>query len=171
MKTKAKVVIVTVVMVAVAAMMLYAPLTNALQAGEEQEPYMEVYNDENLDACCRRRPRPKARWVWWFLNHSEPVELEGTAVTLFKNMLVVEVDGGQIRIHLPQAWIVNGELMTREELFESGYLSAGENLTIKALRADLIDKEGLSFYLLLGYEIIDSSEVSAYAVLPFNIDA
>lgn len=58
----------------------------------------------------------------------------------------------------------------REELFESGYLSEGETITVKASRADVVDKQGLCVYLLLGYEIINESTVHTYAVLPFNIE-
>lgn len=99
------------------------------------------------------------------------MEREGPVVALFKDMLIVDAGEGQMQIHLPQTWAVDGELTRREELFDSGYLSVGENITVKALRADVIDKEELCIYLLLGYEIIDESGVHAYAVLPFNIEA
>lgn len=169
MKSKVKFLTVALVMVAVASVLLYAPLTNALQSDEGQESDVEI-NNENFAACCRGKPWLKARLGWWFLNHSEPVEVEGTAVALFKDMLIVNTAEGQIRIHLPRPWTVDEELTMRAELFESGYLSVGENITVKALRADVIDKEGLRVYLLLGYEIIDESGDHAYAVLPFNIE-
>jgi len=85
-------------------------------------------------------------------------------------MLLADTAEGQIRIHLPQAWTVSGELMMREELFESGYLSEGENITVEVLRADVTNKEGLCIYLLLDYEIINESNIHVYAVLPFNIE-
>jgi hypothetical protein len=85
-------------------------------------------------------------------------------------MLIVSTAEGQVRIHLPHAWTVDEELMMRTELFESDYLSVGEDIAVNALRADVIDKEGFRVYLLLGYEIIDESGVRAYAVLPFNIE-
>jgi hypothetical protein len=164
MKSKAKFLAITLVMVAVASALLYAPLTNALPSSEEQKP------DVEFAECHRCEPRFKARLIRWFLRHSEAVEVEGTAVALFKDMLIVDTVEGQIRIHLPQAWTVDEELTMREELFESGYLSVGEEITVEALRADVVDKEGLRIYLLLGYEIIDESGVHAYAVLPFNIE-
>jgi len=98
------------------------------------------------------------------------VEVEGAIVTLLRGMLVVNTVEGQIRIHLPQEWIVDEELMMREELFENGYLSVDETITVKALRGNMIDKEGLRIYLLLGYEIIDETGAHAYAALPFNIE-
>jgi len=170
MKSKIKILTITIVIVAVASVFLYAPLTNALQSNGNQESDVEILNDMNFEARCRCKPRPRIRRGWWFLNHSEPTELDGTAVVLFKNMLIVDTAEGQIRIHLPRAWTVDGEIMMREELFESGYLSEGETITVKALRADVIDKQGLCVYLLLGYEIINESTVHAHAILPFNIE-
>jgi len=49
-------------------------------------------------------------------------------------------------------------------------LSGDENITVKALGADLIDKEGLRIYLLVGYEIINEAGVHAYANLHINIE-
>lgn len=170
MKLKIKILAITLVIVAVASIFLYAPLTNTLQSNGGQESDVEILNEMNFEARCRCRPRVKARRVWWFLNHSEPTEVDGAVVVLFKNMLIVDTAEGQIRIHLPQAWTVDGEVTMREELFESGYLSEGETITVKALRADVIDKQGLCVYLLLGYEIINESTVHAHAILPFNIE-
>jgi hypothetical protein len=170
MKAKAKILAITLVIVAVASVFLYAPLTNAFQPSGDQESDVEILNDMNFEARCRCKPGLKAWRVWWFFNHPEPTEVDGAAVALFKNMLIVDTAEGQIRIHLSQAWTVNGEVTMREELFESGYLSEGENTTVKALRADVINKQGLCVYLLLGYEIINESTVHAYAILPFNIE-
>jgi len=171
MKSKIKILAITIVIVAVASVFLYAPLTNAFQPnGNPPESDVEMLNDMNFEARCRGRPRVKARRTWWFLNHSEPTEIDGTAVALFKNMLILDTGEGQIRIHLPQAWTIDGQVTMREDLFESGYLSEDETITVKALRADVIDKQGLCVYLLLGYEIINESGASACAVLPFNIE-
>jgi len=170
MKSKIKILAITLVIVAVASVFLYAPLTNAFQPNGDQESDVEILNDMNFEARCRCKPRVKARRGWWFLNHSEPTEVDGAAVALFKNMLILDTSEGQIRIHLPRAWTVDGQVTMREELFESSYLSEGETITVKALRADVINKEGLCVYLLLGYEIINKSTVHAYAILPFNIE-
>ncbi|MBE0520597.1 hypothetical protein IBX35_06110 [Candidatus Bathyarchaeota archaeon] len=170
MKTKIKILAITLVIVAIASVFLYAPLTNAFQPNGDPESDVEILNDINFEARCRCRPRPRIRRAWWFLNHSKPTEVDGAAGALFKNMLIVDTSEGQIRIHLPRAWTVNGQVTMRQELFESGYLSEGETITVKVLRADVIDKQGLCVYLLLGYEIINESTVHAHAILPFNIE-
>jgi len=183
MKSKLKVLAVALVTIAIVGVLLYTPLINALQSDEGQKSDIEMPNNMNLASHPRGKSwlrarlgesdvgthNKRARAVWWFLNHSEPVEVKGTAVALFKSMLIVNTVEGQIRIHLPPAWIVSEEQMMREELFESGYLSVDESITVKALRADMIEKEELCIYLLLGYEIIDEDGAHAYAVLPFNI--
>jgi len=112
----------------------------------------------------------RVRFVWWFLNHSEPVEIDGTVVTLTENMLILSTGEDQTRVHLPAEWTVDNEVLTREELFASGYLREGESITVKALGADLIDKEGLRIYLLVGYEIMDKAGAHAIANLHVNIE-
>ncbi|MCK4885635.1 hypothetical protein KAS24_06135 [Candidatus Bathyarchaeota archaeon] len=49
-------------------------------------------------------------------------------------------------------------------------MSRNENITVKALGADLIGKEGFCIYLLVGYEIINESGVHAIANLHLNIE-
>jgi len=56
-------------------------------------------------------------------------------------------------------------------LFGCGYLHQGENVTVKALRTNVIDKEGLSIYFAIGYEIVNDADVHAYAAMPLNIEA
>jgi hypothetical protein len=103
MKSKVKILAITLVIVAVASVFLYAPLTNAFQPSGDPESDVEILNDMNFEARYMCKPSLKAWRVWWFLNHPEPTEVDGAAVTLFKNMLIVDTTEGQIRIHLPQA--------------------------------------------------------------------
>lgn len=168
MNSKTK--IFTILLVSVAAFMLvYVPFTMALQPSYElgdEIPFAEMEQD-NPNEC---GAGIKLRLLWWFLNHSEPVEIEGTIVMLSDKKLVLSSGEEQIGVHLPDEWIVEGEVVTPQGLFTSGYLSEGENVTVKALRADLIDKEWLSIYLTIGYEIIDDAGDHAYANLDVNIE-
>lgn len=153
----------------VASMLIYFPLTQALESNKEsvsEETIAEIQRDRPW-----RRVASKVRLIWWFLNHSEPVEIEGAAVNLSKNMLIVVTAEDQIRVHLPAEWTIGNEMFMREELFESSYFSEGKGLTVKALEVNLIDKEGFRIYLLVGYEIINESDVHAYANLQVNIEA
>jgi hypothetical protein len=157
-------------MVAVAGIMLYTPLISA----DGNDPDGEVLNDKPsvndtaFEACAGRRWL-KSRLVWRFLHNAEFAELEGTVVTLFQNMLIINTDEGQVRIHLPPTWLIGEETMSKTELFER-YLSPNESIIINALKTTIVNKEGLNIYLLVGVEITDELEVNAQAVLPFNIE-
>ncbi|MGD9131697.1 MAG: hypothetical protein PVH73_09025 [Candidatus Bathyarchaeota archaeon] len=160
----------TILLVSVAAcMLIYLPFTMALQPSSELGDE-DVFAKMAEDGSCECGDILKLRLLWWFLNHSEPVEVEGTVVMLIDNKLVLSSGEEQIGVHLPEEWIVNGEVVTPQELFLSGYPSEGENVTVKALGADIIDKNGLRIYLLVGYEIINDAGVHAIANMPVNIE-
>jgi hypothetical protein len=168
MNSKTK--IFTVMLASIAASILIAlPLTNAIQPSVSLGDEMTVAEIEELKPL-RFRAALKVRFALWFLNHSEPVEVDGTAVALTEKKLILNTDEEQIRVNLPAEWTVDGEVLTREELFASGYLSEGESITVKALGADLVDKTGLRIYLLVGYEIINQSGIHATANLNVNIE-
>jgi hypothetical protein len=156
---KMKFLTITLVTVAVVGALIYLPLTSAVQSS----------NGETADADCKDKPGLKL--LWWLLNNSEPMQIEGVAVNYHKEMLVLETSDGQVRIALPEEWTVGTNVVEREMLFGSSYLNQGENVTVKALRTNLFEKVGLSIYFLIGYEIIDDSDVRAYAAMPINIEA
>lgn len=152
----------------VVGLLVYLPLTRALEPNEETGSELtigEIQQDKPL-----LHVAFKVKLAWWFLNHSEPVVISGTAVNLYKNMLIVRTTEDQIMIHLPSEWTIGDELVLREELFVSNYLSVGENVIVKVLKANLVDKEGLRIYVLVGYEIINESGDYAYANLRINIE-
>jgi hypothetical protein len=168
MNSKTK--IFTVMLASIAASILIVlPLTNAIQPSVSLGDELTAAEIEELKLP-RFRAALKVRFAFWFLNHSEPTEVDGTVVALTEKKLILNTDEDQIRVNLPAEWTVDGEVLTLEELFASGYLSEGESITVKALGADLIDKMGLRIYLLVGYEIIDDADVHATANLPVNIE-
>ena len=130
-KTKA----LTIILVSVAAsMLIYLPFTYAAETCEEAESDIVVAAMQEGKPLLSRVA--KFRFVKWFLNNSVPVEIEGAAVDLSEKMLIVNTSEDQIRVHLPAEWTVDDEVTLREELFAGGYLSEGENITVKALEAD-----------------------------------
>jgi len=168
MNSKTK--ILTVMLAAIAASVLIVlPLTNAFQPSASLGDELTAAEIEEFKFP-RLRAALKVRFALWFLNHSEPTEVDGTVVALTEKKLILNTDEDQIRVNLPAEWTVDGEVVTLEELFASGYLSESESITVKALGADVIDKEGLRIYLLIGYEIIDDAGVHAIANLPVNIE-
>lgn len=165
-KTKALTIVLASIVVA---MMVYAPLTQATQTtislGDElTEIEVEEYNSNGA------RVRPKVRFVVWFLKNSKPVQVDGTIVALTDHKLILDTAEDQNRVHLPAEWTVNNEILSREELFTNGYMSEGETVTIKALEAEVTNKEGLRIYITAGYEIINKSGVHAIANIGVNIE-
>jgi hypothetical protein len=168
MNTKTKV-LTGLLLSLVTVMVLYAPLTQATQTtislGDELAE-IEVEEAGSKWACVR----PKVRFVVWFLRNSEPVQVEGTIVALSDHKLILATAADQIRVHLPAEWTVNGNVLTREELFTSGFMSEGEAVTIKALQADVDNQQGATIYITVGYEIVNQSSVHAFANLGVNIE-
>ena len=60
-------------------------------------------------------------------------------------------------------------MITLQTLYEN-YLHESESITIKALGADLVGKEGLRIYVMIGYEIITDSGIQLIANLRVNIE-
>jgi hypothetical protein len=168
MNSKTKIFTVMLVSIAAAILIIF-PLTNAAQSNASLGYGLTAEDLEELKStdCCAAL---ELKVVCWFLNHSEPVEVDGTVVALTEKMLTLGTGEDQIRVHLPDEWTVDGEVLTLQELFAGGYLSEGESITVKALGADLIDREVLRIYLLVGYEIIDDAGVHAIANMPINIE-
>ena len=165
-KTKALIVIVTSVVVC---MLVYSSLTQAAQ------PSMSLGDDLTVTEIEELKPAdfyvgPRVRFAVWFLRNAEPRVVDGTVVALSEHKLILDTTEDQIRVNLPDEWTVNGEVLTREGLFTSGYLNEGETVSLKALGADIIDKEGLRIYLIVGYETVNESGITATANLRINIE-
>jgi hypothetical protein len=150
-------------------MLVYSPLTQATQSNISLGDEMTVAEIEELKPE-RVRLGPRARFVIWFLRNSEPTQVDGTIVALSEKKLILDTADDQIRVNLPAEWTVNNEVLTREELLSSGYINESEMIVVKALGADLVDKEGLRIYLLVSYELINESGITATANLRVNIE-
>jgi hypothetical protein len=167
MNTKTKVFTVLVLSL-VGVMVVYAPLTQATQTtislGDE---LTEIETEVGSKWACAR---PKAMFVVWFLRNSEPVQVDGTIVALTDHKLILDTVDDQIRVNLPAQWTVNDQVLSREELFTSGFMGEGQAVTIKALQADVDNQQGATIYITAGYKIINQSGAQATANLGINIE-
>jgi len=113
------------------------------------------------------KPRCRAGLILGFLKRAEPTVVEGKAVALVKNILVLNVDDEPVRVLLPPTWTtMDGEVIAREDLMES---IGDQTITITGLQASFENPQGVTISIILGYEI--TTEVSDfYAALPFNIN-
>jgi len=153
----------------VVCMLIYSPLTQAANPSISLGNELSVAEIEQFKPA-DFRASPRVKFVLWFLKNSELTEVNGAVVILTEKKLILNTVEDQIRINLPAEWTVEKEVVTREELFASGYLNEGQSITVKALGADLVNKEGIHIYLLVGYEIINELGVHATANLPINIE-
>lgn len=171
--SKTKILGIALATVAVTALLIYVPLTlassNNRRRNQELNPDIPMITDiEPL--VIQPIGELRLRLLRRFIANATPVEVQGTVVALVKQMLVLNVAEGQVRIHLPPTWIVEEAVLETEDLFETDYLTVGQSITVKTLKGTLITGVGYSIYVLFGYEIINASNVHAYAVLPFNIE-
>ena len=185
--SRTKILGIAIVIVAVTGLLLYVPLSLAgsrnNHRNEEDENHAPMVpmlpmmiNDEIHEWINRARPLFQRfggliqELLRRLVANSTAVEIHGTVVTLVNRMLVLNTAAGQVRIHLPAKWIVGGDVLEREDLFETDYLTIGQSVTVKALKGTVIARETYIISVLLGYEIINVTSVHAYAVLPFNIE-
>ncbi|MEJ2240946.1 MAG: hypothetical protein P8Y18_02220 [Candidatus Bathyarchaeota archaeon] len=163
-KTKA----ITVIVVAVAiCMLVYSPLTQAnktqINLGDDTAiAEFEQYKPENFPILSRER------FAIWFLKNTKPTTVEGQVATLAQRKLVINTDDDQLRVLMPIQWTVNEQVITIKELFENHL--EGQNIVIKVLEADMINKEGLQIYILIGYELAIETGIQANACTRINIE-
>jgi hypothetical protein len=104
-----------------------------------------------------------------FLQNATLLNVTGTVVTVVQGMLVLDTSSGQVRILLPNDWIVGNETVNRVTLFNGTFASQGSSVTITVLESNVFSNANFSINEMLGYEAINATGTQAYAVLPFNI--
>ena len=106
-----------------------------------------------------------------FLGNGTLQTLNGKAITIDGQILIVEINGGDyLNIVVPRRWIVGREKMDVEELFGEGNpLAYDKTLTISLLKYE-ITRQTHSVTYLYAYKIVQNGK-TANAILPFNICA
>lgn len=163
-KTKAFTVIVAAVAIC---MLLYSPLTQATQTQVSLGEGLAMAESEQYKPG-NHSIRPRERFLVWFMNNAEPTEIEGKVIVLSEKKLILNTDEEQIRVNMPNKWTIDEQVLTLEELYENHLV--GYSVTINVLEADMINKEGLRIYILVGYELITDSGSQAKACLKINIE-
>jgi hypothetical protein len=172
MTSKTKIFGIAFVVAVATSLLIYVPLTLAVSrnnnSNEVLNPSMStMMNEEMLLSQSNSEIGPQL--LRRFIANSTLVEIHGTVVALVKRMLVLNTADGQVRILLPATWIVGEKVLEREDLFKTDYLTVGQDISVKTLKGTIVTRESYNIYVLFGYEIINTSAVHAYAVLPFNI--
>lgn len=149
----------TIVVIAVGAFLILPP------ALAEEEPI----DTETSGKPCVWRPLAKLRLLMYVLRNGVPTELEAEAVVLEDRILVVEIDDDLLNVNMPGRWVVDGESLTLQDLFDGDPFGPGDRLTIYSLKLEL-SKETHIVTSHFAYEI-QSEGKTASAILPFNIEA
>jgi hypothetical protein len=172
MTSKTKILWIALVVAVATSLLIYVPLT---LAGSRNNNSNEVLNPSMSTMMNEEMPRFQlngeivSQLLRRFIANSTLVEIHGNVVALVKRILVLNTADGQVRVLLPATWIVGEKVLEKEDLFKTDYLTIGQNISVKTLKGTIVTRESYNIYVLFGYEIINTSGVHAYAVLPFNI--
>jgi len=111
------------------------------------------------------RPLNRLRILVYILRNGEPATLTGDPVALEGHILVMSIAGDLENVILPGKWVLDGQIITLQELYEE-YMSRSE-VTVHTLKLE-IAQESKTVTVYFGYKIAADGAV-AEAVLPFNI--
>jgi len=111
------------------------------------------------------RPLNRLRILVYILRNGEPATVTGDTVALEGHILVMSVAGDLENVILPGKWVLDGQIITLQELYEE-YMAGGE-ITVHTLKLE-IEQESKTVTVYFGYKIEARGAVSE-AVLPFNI--
>ena len=154
-----------------AALLVVIPLMSLVMAVDVngQEP------DES-DNLLRARIRleeynlQRQRCVIWFFKDAEKDTITGTITAHDRSILIVtDAAGNRFNIILPRRWNIGSDVVSLDQLFDEGYISIGETVTLDALKRTDTNENGVTVTTIFCYEITTNSH-NLYAVLPVNID-
>jgi hypothetical protein len=109
------------------------------------------------------------QWTEGLSQNATLANVSGTVVSEVRGTLVLDTSSSQIRILLPEDWTIGTEVVNRNTLFNSTFASPGLTVTIEVIENSVFSNSNFSINQMLGYEATNSTNVQAYAVLPFNI--
>jgi hypothetical protein len=176
-----------VLFIAVGAIVLvYANAQNALNANGDQQTTiqnMQTFFESNNQTFCgwdnrtmrghmRGMPQMQANGlqsITSFFENGTLSTVQGSVISEFRGMLILDTGSGELRVLLPQAWSVDNEVVGRVKLFNGTFASPGQTVTIKVLENNVFSNANFSINMMLAYEAINATSTHAYAVLPFNI--
>jgi hypothetical protein len=108
-------------------------------------------------------------WSYGLLQNATLSNVTGTVVSVVRGMLVLDTGSGQVRVLLPNEWTLGNEVVRSSTLFNGTFASQGSSVVITVLESNVFSNTSFSINEMLGYEAINATNTTAYAVLPFNI--
>jgi hypothetical protein len=95
--------------------------------------------------------------------------IEGSIVTEYRNLLILNTTAGQITVQVPREWTVDSQIISGAELFNGTFASSGQTITLQVLENNLFSNTSFSINQMLCYAATNATGATANAVLPFNI--
>jgi hypothetical protein len=162
-----------------AAVLVFANSQNALATDDDQQTALPntqtFFEQNNVTGPCRMRNREEMRAdgfgsVPAFFENATLSTVEGSVVSVLRGMLILDTGSGQVRVMVPKAWTIGNQVVNTVGLFNGTFVSPGQTLTVKVLKADVFSNTSFSVNVMLGYEAVNGTGTHAYAALPFNIE-
>jgi hypothetical protein len=157
-KTQA-IVIATLIVVVVA-----SGIVLSLQAVSAEEVPPQTFDGPSEKRLLRRREAI----IWRFVKNGVSETLKGEASVVERRILVLDVQGKIINVVVPRIWVIDGEALTLQDLFDGDPFELGEEVTLETLMLELV-KETHTVTSYIAYSIQNHEEI-ATALLPFNIE-
>ena len=160
-----------------AVLILALPLMSNVIAAEDNGQQSDESSDApqgNLQRllAARMLQQGRRKWLIWFFKGAEKDTVSGTVTARHRNILIL-TDGADKRynIVLPVNWNIDSEVIPLNEMFEEGYVSIGDEVTLEVLKRTVENENEVALTIFVGYEIMneDTGDVF-YAVLPVNIE-
>lgn len=171
MRTKSKILVGVMV-----ALLVALPLMSTSAMAEDTNSEVSGAYDNELKKIIKSLMRRlsqqrEQRNAVWFFKGAEPVTIEAVVKAYHRNILIVTTSEGRLNVVLPRVWNNDSDVIRLHQIFDEGYISIGDEITMNALKRTATNKNNVTVTVVFSYEIIDESNGNhLYAVLPFNIN-
>jgi hypothetical protein len=157
-KTKAIVIATLMVVVVASGIVLF------LQAVSAEEVPSRTYERQGDKRLLKKREAI----LWRFVKNGVPETLEGEASAIERHILVLDDQGDFVNVVVPWIWVIDGETLTLQDVFDGDPFELGEDVTLETLMLELVkDAHSVTSYFAYSIQI---NEETATALLPFNIE-
>jgi hypothetical protein len=160
MEKKTQAIVITTLIVTLVA----SGIILSLQAVSAEEVAPQIFEGQSEKRLLRRREAT----IWRFVKNGVPENLEGEVSVVERRILVLDVQGKVVNVVVPRIWVIDGEALTIQDLFDGNPFEFGEEVTLETLMLEL-EKDTHTVTSYIAYSI-QNHEETATALLPFNIE-
>lgn len=160
MEKKTKAIVIATLMVVVVA----SGIVLSLQAVSAEENPPQTFEGRGDKRLLKRREAI----IWRFVKNGVPEILVGETSVVERCILVLDVPEKVVKVVVPRMWVIDGETLTLQDLFDGDPFVLGEEVTLETLMLELVkDTHTVTSYFAYSIQIDGET---ATALLPFNIN-